>query len=97
MDTELKHTEIQTIEGTSYVCCSLTGDTVSPPYTDRGVALTKAREIEALPEDERRLVLAGRKPAPGCDWLIGGASKGYEVAPPPALFSQPIPTVTGHH
>lgn len=95
METELKHTKIQTIEGTLYVCCALTGDAVSPPYTDRGEALAKAREIEALPTDERRLVLAGRKPAPGCDWLIGGASKGYEVVQPPALFSQPLSTVTG--
>jgi hypothetical protein len=39
------------------------------------VALTKAREIEALPEDERRLVLAGRLLAD----LIFGEAPFYEL------------------
>lgn len=68
----LIHTEIEDYDGTFYVLGAMSGETISPPYLSRGEALDKAREIEALPAEERRLVLARRIPAPGCEWLIGG-------------------------
>ena len=68
----LIHTEIEEHDGTHYVLGAMSGEIVSPPYTDRSKALDLALKIEALPAEERRLVLAGRVPAPGCEWLIGG-------------------------
>ncbi len=67
----MEHTEIQNVSGTYYVRGQVSGETISPPYVDRGEALAKAGEIEALPAEERKLVLAGRQPAPGCTWLVG--------------------------
>lgn len=68
----LIHTEIEDVDGTFYVLGAMSGETISPPCLDHGAALAKAHEIEALPAEERRAVLAGRVPAPGCEWLIGG-------------------------
>lgn len=67
----MEHTEIQNVSGTYYVRGQMSGETISPPYADRGDALAKADEIEGLPAKERTLVLAGRQPAPGCTWLVG--------------------------
>ena len=68
----MNHTEIESCGGTFYVRAQMSGETISPPYTDRGEALDKAAEIEALPAEQRAAVLAGRVPAPWCEWLLGG-------------------------
>lgn len=80
----LTHTAIDCVGGTYYVRGALSGETCSPPYTDRGATIAKAEEIEALPADERAAVLAGRRPAPGCVWLVGGRQEPWKFCVPHA-------------
>lgn len=59
--------------GAFYVIDTLSGESVSPPMRTRESAFDLKAKIEALPASERARLRAGKRPAPGCDWLIPGA------------------------
>ncbi len=66
-------------DGAWYVMSDLTVEPVSPPLRTRGEALDLLNAIVALDDPERTLVLQGKLPAPGCQWLIGGGAGLREV------------------
>lgn len=49
---------------------TISGEPVSAVFDSRDQALACLDACESLPRDEQRKLRAGKRPAPGCDWLI---------------------------
>jgi hypothetical protein len=56
--------------GGYYVVDRLSGEAVSPPLATREAAWLLAQQIAGLPAAERALLRAGKRVAPGCEFLI---------------------------
>lgn len=59
-------------KATFYVVDQLSGEVVSPPFATREAAWQLMQELDALPAEEQRLIRAGKRPAPGCEFLVVG-------------------------
>lgn len=67
---ELDNYIINKIDGAWYVIDTWTGEPVSPPMQSRQAAYDLALECEKLSKPERRKLRIGKRPAPGCGWLL---------------------------
>ena len=52
------------------VASTISGETISATFATRELAWQCIQQIRALPENEQRAIVAGRRVAPGCDWLV---------------------------